>query len=888
MSGLSEGKMKASCVLLRWYKSFNVNYLGYPDRRHQVKNRPWTALGVPREIGDRWPFIEIPLESDITTIVGANESGKSHLLSAIAKVITGKGLPDERDRFLPFDKVDLCHYASVRNKNASAWPNIGIEFSEVSDAEWARLSDAVRQALTKTDRFTLILAAVGDTVKVEENGPVAYLYLGDASNSVSLSAAQLAAVRKCLPTLRFIKSDVAMRDELPVDDLLASLGHPSSVSRTPFYPFTFAQNIAGLVAGLVIPAEGQVDAKTLSALRTAIAAKDAGAQREEYADTSSGRAKQTLEAMLFADVLGIKTSAIELLATLPDRNRSYADSLVATWNDEIGRVLNLSRYWQQDELFSLRINFKRGVLFFELTDKTGYVYTFRERSSGLRYFLSYYVQAKALEMSLKESNAIILMDEPDSYLSIVGQRSLLAVFEGLAGMPTTGPGVQLMYTTHSPFLINRNFPRRIRLVRKGDGEEGSQYVDESRLRRYEPVRSALGIDCAQTLFMGSANLLLEGPTDQFLLTELIRAFSTPQKMHDLIDLNSITVVSAESAPDVARVIQASVWGDESFPATVVLFDDDDEGRKQQRRITGKANSGQERKENGGPSKELIKSEFVLVVTDILKGAVPEGATRTIEDLVPPALWSEAVAAYINEWCPTISSERTEEICRQIAAYNGEKEGLLAATAKAFAHADSAKQVYIDKMGLFQAVVKRVRKSAQEQAPPTWRKDLEERIVEACRCIKASLEESRVAQRRNTGKQGIRRLAADFLIQHPNRTGLFDLEQWLLRISKDAELLGEDGASLKEFVGGLGDKIRKLRSEEVDVFEKDLWNEWRKKVIAIRDNPLAPEKSLGMDVTDAVAAPEPPAAQELPTAQDVSDPRVSEVPAPAPEVATKPK
>lgn len=846
--------MKASCVLLRWYKSFNVNYLGYPDRRHQVKLRPWTSLGVPREIGERWAFIEIPLESDITTIVGANESGKSHLLSAIAKVITGKGLPDERDRFLPFDKVDLCHYASVRNKNASAWPNIGIEFSEVSDPEWGNLSKAVNQTL-KADRFTLVLAAEGGTVRAEVNGPVAYLYLGDASNSISLTTSQLEAVRKCLPTLRFIKSDVAMRDELPIDDLLVSLGHQSSTSRSPFYPFSIAQNIASAVADLVIPAEGQVDAKTLSALRMAIAAKDAKEHSDDSAGMAGGTGKQTLESMLFADVLGIKTSAIELLASLPDRNRSYADSLVATWNDEIGRVLNLSRYWQQDELFSLRINFKRGVLFFELTDKTGYVYTFRERSSGLRYFLSYYVQAKALEMSLKDSNAIILMDEPDSYLSIVGQRSLLAVFESLAGMPSTGPGVQLMYTTHSPFLINRNFPRRIRLVRKGDGEEGSQYVDESRLRRYEPVRSALGIDCAQTLFMGSANLLLEGPTDQFLLTELIRAFSTPQKMHDLIDLNSVTVVSAESAPDVARVLQASVWGDESFPATVVLFDDDDEGRKQRRRITGKANSGRERKENGGPSKELIKSEFVLVVTDILATTVPEGSTRTIEDLVPATLWSEAVAEYIKEWCPSIGADRTEEICCQVAAYDLGKDGLLAATAKAFDHSDPDQRVYIDKMGLFQSVVRLVRKSAQDQTPPAWRKDTEERIIEACRRVKATLEESRVAQRRDTGKQGIRRLAADFLIQHPNRTGLFDLEQWLLRISKDAELLGEDGASLKEFVGGLGDKIRKLRSEEVDVFENEHWKEWRKNIVAIRENPLAPGKNLGgMELADPQGAP----------------------------------
>ena len=66
-----------------------------------------------------------------------------------------------------------------------------------------------------------------------------------------------------------------------------------------------------------------------------------------------------------------------------------------------------------------------GILYFEITDKTGATYTFKERSSGLRYFLSYYIQAKALEMTSRGKNAIILMDEPDSFLSIIGQRNLL-------------------------------------------------------------------------------------------------------------------------------------------------------------------------------------------------------------------------------------------------------------------------------------------------------------------------------------------------------------------------------------------------------------------------------------------------------------------------------
>ena len=190
------------------------------------------------------------------------------------------------------------------------------------------------------------------------------------------------------------------------------------------------------------------------------------------------------------------------------------DSVVANWNQLIDERLNLSRYWQQDDQFILRANLKKGTIFFEITDKTGAVYSFRERSSGLRYFLSYYIQAKAIERG-GDKHGIVLMDEPDSFLSVVGQRNLLSVFESLVSPDSSRRKTQLIYTTHSPFLINRNFPRRLRLVRKGDGEEGTVLVDEERVRRYEPVCSALGIDCAQTMFMGATNLVLEGPVDQY-------------------------------------------------------------------------------------------------------------------------------------------------------------------------------------------------------------------------------------------------------------------------------------------------------------------------------------------------------------------------------------
>ncbi len=75
--------MRLKTIFIRFYKSFNDDFLRKNDNR--VKPKPWETIGDMF-----YPYIEVPIEQKITTIVGANESGKSHLLSAIEKAISGK------------------------------------------------------------------------------------------------------------------------------------------------------------------------------------------------------------------------------------------------------------------------------------------------------------------------------------------------------------------------------------------------------------------------------------------------------------------------------------------------------------------------------------------------------------------------------------------------------------------------------------------------------------------------------------------------------------------------------------------------------------------------------------------------------------------------------
>lgn len=77
--------MSLKALLVRFFKSFNFDYLR--------KNYPYAKPSPWEQIGEAWfPFDRIPLNKEITTIVGAKESGKSHSLGAIKKGLSGENI----------------------------------------------------------------------------------------------------------------------------------------------------------------------------------------------------------------------------------------------------------------------------------------------------------------------------------------------------------------------------------------------------------------------------------------------------------------------------------------------------------------------------------------------------------------------------------------------------------------------------------------------------------------------------------------------------------------------------------------------------------------------------------------------------------------------------
>src|SRR5438105_10003735 len=137
---------------------------------------------------------------------------------------------------------------------------------------------------------------------------------------------------------------------------------------------------------------------------------------------------------------------------------------------------------------------------------------FGERSQGFMWFFSFL--AFFSEFRDSDEKLILLLDEPGLGLHAAAQADLLRfIDERLA------PQHQIIYTTHSPFMINAKQPKRVRIVEDVDHQGtkvSADWLSTSKDTLF-PLQAALGYELAQTLFVGPNELVVEGPADYLYL-----------------------------------------------------------------------------------------------------------------------------------------------------------------------------------------------------------------------------------------------------------------------------------------------------------------------------------------------------------------------------------
>jgi hypothetical protein len=204
------------------------------------------------------------------------------------------------------------------------------------------------------------------------------------------------------------------------------------------------------------------------------------------------------------------------------------ESLVARMESVSIRLTDqIMEFWKQNEDLEVRIDirpdstdqppFNTGPnLYLRIANKRhrGVTTPFEQRSKGFIWFFSFLVWFDSVQHQLavskeKDRPLILLLDEPGLSLHALAQRDFLRYIDGL------GERHQVLYTTHSPFMIHSDRLHEVRVVedRPKLGTVISDNVSWTDERTVFPLQAALGWTIAQNLFISERNLLVEGPAD---------------------------------------------------------------------------------------------------------------------------------------------------------------------------------------------------------------------------------------------------------------------------------------------------------------------------------------------------------------------------------------
>lgn len=201
------------------------------------------------------------------------------------------------------------------------------------------------------------------------------------------------------------------------------------------------------------------------------------------------------------------------------------------------------------------------------------------RSTGLQWFLSFYL-VFLVESQSSHEGSILLLDEPGNSLHPIAQRDLSAFFDNLSKTN------QILYTTHSPFMVDPNHLDRVKAVNIDSA--GSTAVSAN-LRAGEgqtkqtqsiyPVHAALGLSVSDTLLQGCLSVIVEGPSDQHYLSAIKNVLISKGL---ILPNREIVFIPAGGVKGIAAVVSIITGKDQALP--FVLLDGDGPGLSSARKL----------------------------------------------------------------------------------------------------------------------------------------------------------------------------------------------------------------------------------------------------------------------------------------------------------------
>lgn len=244
-------------------------------------------------------------------------------------------------------------------------------------------------------------------------------------------------------------------------------------------------------------------------------------------------------------------------------------------SEQLNRTLR--KNWSQGNNleFNLDHDSKQGQIKLSIVDPSVEARFVRasQRSTG---FTNFFSLKTILHARMREADAatyIWLFDEPGVYLHPHGQNDLLQVFETLSATN------QIVYCTHSLFMLNKNFPQRHRLVIKND--RGTRIDQKPYKAQWSSAITSLGLGLPGTILFANRIALVEGDSDPIYMNALLqKAVEAGWIDADINQLSFISTGESKNADALIRyLLDAAIK-----PKIVLIFDGDDGGKARKKNL----------------------------------------------------------------------------------------------------------------------------------------------------------------------------------------------------------------------------------------------------------------------------------------------------------------
>jgi predicted ATP-dependent endonuclease of OLD family len=471
---------------------------------------------------------EVPIDKKVTIFLGSNDHGKSNILRAIQHL-------NEDD---PISSDE-------QNWDATSEPKINYIFSLTDNefAEWHKLTQKLeRDAKEKEGKSEIPEGQETAQEAVQKAGMEAGAT--GAAGSQTQESEEPKGRQLRIPPLSdgnlLIISRSGGNEELVVGD-------------TPFVDLP--DEIADFIATRTPRVE--LFKGLVGNLQDSATAKQINTDEFEFMQGVFFRAEidpRTSEKLF--------TQSDVTMRTLDDSNQSLNESLRKIWAQGTNLQFELRHKGDSIELLVNDPAVKQRKV------------RMSKRSDGVTQFFRMSMILYARQKKRPANSYIYLFDDPGVYLHVQGQKDLMQVFEQLAEES------QIVYATHSLFMLNQNFPERHLLIFKD--EKGTKVDEKPYHANWRRATDALGVYWTSNILFSSKILLVEGDSDPIYIYELFRQMNQLRKTD--YDVNMLGIMSFENYQNLRFQLQ-TLSMDSKDTKIAILLDGDTQGAGLKEKVT---------------------------------------------------------------------------------------------------------------------------------------------------------------------------------------------------------------------------------------------------------------------------------------------------------------